>query len=85
MDWIDWVLGVIGSIIAFTVIWTGRAIMALPKDYMPRSQINSRFEALEYRLHEDMMSQERRTDKQLDKLDGKLDQILNKLDSKADK
>lgn len=85
MVWSDWVLGVIGSIIALTVIWTGRAIMALPADYMPRTQINSRFEALEARLHKDMVSQERRTDKQLDKLDAKLDQILDKLDNKADK
>ena len=85
MAWSDWVLGVVGSIIALTVIWTGRAIMALPTDYMPRAQINSRFEALEARLHEDMVSQERRTDKQLDKLDAKLDQIIAKLDGKVDK
>ena len=85
MAWSDWVLGVVGSIITLTVIWTGRAIMALPNDYMPRAQINSRFEALEARLHEDMVSQELRTDKQLDKLDRKLDQILDKLDGKADK
>ena len=85
MAWSDWVLGVVGSIITLTVIWTGRAIMALPNDYMPRAQVNDRFEKLEARIHEDMSGQERRTDKQLDKLDSKLDQIIAKLDSKADK
>ena len=85
MGWTDWVLGIVGTVIAGTVIWMGRVISTLPQDYVPRSQMNMRFEAIEARIHEDMSNQERRTDKQLDKLDSKLDQIIAKLDSKADK
>ena len=85
MGWIEWVLTIVGGVITGTVIYMGKVISSLGTEYMPRDQINERFGALEARLHEDMVSQERRTDKQLDKLDSKLDQILDKLDNKADK
>ena len=85
MGWTEWVLTIVGGVITGTVIYMGKVISELPERFVPRPQVNARFEALEARLHEDMLSQERRTDKQLDKLDGKLDQILSKLDGKADK
>jgi hypothetical protein len=85
MGWTEWVLGIAGSVIVLSIMYMGKVLNDLPERFMPRPQINQRFEALEARLHEDMVSQERRTDKQLDKLDAKLDQIIDKLDGKADK
>lgn len=85
MNWVEWVLGIVGVVISGTVVYMGQIISRLPETFVPRPQVDARFRELERRLHDDMISQERRTDKQLDKLDSKLDHIIAKLDGKADK
>lgn len=85
MGWTEWVLTIVAGVITGTLIYMGKVLNDLPERFVPRPQVNERFEALEARIHDDMISQERRTDKQLDKLDQKLDRILDKLENKADK
>ena len=85
MGWIEWVLGIIASIITGTVIYMGRLFAELPKEYMPRDQIERRFEDLEARIHTDMASQDRRNEKHFDRLYAKVDEVLQELKSKADK
>ena len=85
MTWIEWLLGIVGSILVAAMIWVSNVLSKLPLDYVPRSQVESRFRDLEARLHNDLRLQEERTDKRFDKIDAKLDQIISRLDSKADK
>lgn len=85
MGWIEWVLGIVAAVIAGTVIYMGKLFSDLPKEYMPRDQIESRFRDLEGRIHLDMIAQDQRTEKHFDRLYAKLDEIHAEMKQKADK
>lgn len=85
MSWIEWTLGIAGSIIVISIAWISKEIANLPSHYVPRPQVDARFRDLESRLHGDMVAQEQRSDRQFDTMNGKLDRIIDKLDNKADK
>lgn len=84
-DAMNWFLGIAGTVIAGTVIYMGKLFADLPKEYMPRAQIDARFDDLERRIHNDMADQDRRNERQFDRLYKKLDEIHAELKDKADK
>ena len=81
----DWLLTVSGVVLATLIAYVGRVVTNLPREYVPRPQVDQRFSELESRLHDDMRDQESRVDKRFDAIDSKLDKIMDKLDDKADK
>ena len=85
MGWIEWVLTIVGGVITGTVIYMGKVISSLGTEYMPRDQINERFEKLEARIHNDMGDQDRRNEKQFDRLWQKMDDMHTDIKAKADK
>ena len=85
MGWIEWVLTIVGGVITGTVIYMGKVISSLGTEYMPRDQINERFEKLEARIHNDMGGQDRRNEKQFDRLWQKMDDMHTDIKAKADK
>ena len=85
MGWIDWLLGIFGTIIAGSVIYMGKLLSEWPKVYMPRDQIERRFQDLESRIHNDMADQDRRNEKHFDRLWQKMDDMHNDIKAKADR
>jgi len=81
----EWFLTVSGIVMASVVAYIGKVVTSLPRDYVPRPQIDARFKDLENRIHEDIRAQESRVEKRFDAIDSKLDKIMDKLDDKADK
>ncbi len=81
----DLVLGVASIVMAAVITYVGRVVALLPKEYVPRPQVDERFRELESRIHDDMSAQESRVEKRFDMIDSKLDKIMDKLDDKADK
>jgi len=81
----DWFLTVSGVVLATLIAYVGRAMANMPREYVPRPQVDQRFAELESRLHDDMRDQENRVEKRFDSIDSKLDKIMDKLDDKADK
>ena len=85
MDWTEWLLLTIsGSIVAMGG-WMAKTLGSLPQAFVPRSQIDARFQSLESRIDRDLSAQDARTDKRFDQVDAKLDRILERIDMKADK
>jgi chaperonin cofactor prefoldin len=82
---LNWFLGIAATVIGGTIIYMGKLFSDLPKEYMPRKQIDQKFEDLERRIHNDMGDQDRRNEKQFDRLYNKLDEMHSELKSKADK
>ena len=80
-----WFLGIVGTVIAGTVIWWAKMISDLPKVYMPRVEIDDKFKELERRIHNDMGDQDRRNEKQFDRLWQKMDDMHTDIKAKADK
>jgi len=76
--------GIMTALIGVTG-WILRTVANLPADYVPRTQVNSRFDQLKAEIHEDMTKQEDRTEKRFDRLEAYLVRIESKLDGKADK
>lgn len=89
MDWTEWTLGIVGATIVGSLIWVAKILAGLPREYIPRSQVDRRFRDLEQRIHNDMSSQDIRNEKRLDKLEHAMAQgfqrVIDKLDMKADK
>lgn len=81
----NWFLGIAGTVIAGTIVYMGKLFADLPKEYMPRQQIDERFRDLEDRIHNDMGDQDRRNEKHFDRLYNKLDEMHSELKGKADK
>ena len=84
-EWLGWALAGIFTMLIGIVGWAGRTLTKLPVEYVPREQINSRFESIREEMRDDNQALERRNDKRFDSIDGKLDRILDKVDRKADK
>lgn len=87
-----WLLGVIGAGVLAILGWVANVLTRLPVEYVPRSQVNERFEKIQAHMDESLRSMERdmeaaevRSDKRFDRVDANLERILNKLDGKADK
>jgi len=84
-EWMAWTAtGIMTALIGVTG-WILRTVANLPADYVPRTQVNSRFDQLKAEIHEDMTKQEDRTEKRFDRLEAYLVRIESKLDGKADK
>lgn len=81
----EWFLTVASVVVAALITYMGRVIAMLPKEYVPRPQVDARFRDLENRIHDDIRAQESRVEKRFDAIDSKLDKIMDKLDDKADK
>lgn len=85
MDLTEWFVWVFGIVFAGVITYIGRVMVTLPKEYMPRYQIEQKFSNFEKRIHDDLNRQEIRAEKRFDKIDEALMKIMDKLDGKADK
>lgn len=85
MSLTEWFIWVAGIVFATVVAWIGKVMVGLPKEYMPRYQIEQKFSNFEKRMHDDLNRQEVRAEKRFDKIDEALIKIMDKLDGKADK
>ena len=79
------VVAIIATAIGWYVKLIGSKVADLPRDYVPRPQVDARFADLERRLENEMQAQEIRSDKRFDSVDTKLDKIIDRLESKVDK
>ena len=84
-EWLGWVLAIVGAAAVGVATWVGRTLTKLPLEYVPRDQLNSRFESIRAEMRDDTQTLEKRNDKRFDSIDGKLDRILDKMDTKVDK
>jgi len=88
-EWITIAAGSLSVAVLGVLGWVAKVLTNLPNDYMPRDQVNSRFEKVEQKFHDDMEAAESRSDKRFDRLEHNLDEgfrrVLDKLDGKADK
>lgn len=85
MTLVDVFFTVSGVVLATLIAYVGKVVSTLPREYVPRPQVDARFKDLESRIHNDMRDQESRVEKRFDAIDSKLDKIMDKLDDKADK
>lgn len=83
--WLQSISAVVAAIFVGAITWIGKVVVGLPRDYVPRDQIDARFSALKEEMHEEFAAQESRNNRGFDRLEVKIDQVLNKLDGKADK
>ena len=84
-EWVGWTLAGVSTMLIGVVSWAGRILTRMPLEYVPRDQVNARFESIRAEMKEDTHKLEQRSDKRFDSVDGKLDRILDRLDRKADK
>jgi len=84
-EWMAWTATGIMTAITGVTAWLLKTIANLPADYVPRSQINNRFDQIKAEIHADMEKQDDRTEKRFDRLEAYLVRIESKLDGKADK
>jgi len=79
------VMSFVSAGLAWWVKLIGGRVSDMPRDYVPRVQIDARFRDLEQRIEREMNAQESRTEKRFDAIDGKLDKIIDRLERKADR
>jgi len=86
------IMGVVVALIGFYSKMVGGRVTDLPRDYVPRVQVDARFKDLEQRLEREMAAIEGRSDKRFDSVDSKLDnqsvkidRILAQLSTKVDR
>jgi len=57
-EWMAWTAtGIMTALIGVTG-WILRTVANLPADYVPRDQINSRFDAVKREIHDDLKAQD---------------------------
>jgi len=84
-EWMAWTAtGIMTALIGVTG-WILRTVANLPADYVPRDQINSRFDAVKREIHDDLKAQDDRNEKRFDRFEAYLVRIESKIDAKADK
>lgn len=91
-DWLGWIVAGALTAILGVLAWFARAVISLPTEYMPRDQINKRFDDLRQYLHDELKSSETHSqdrfaqqDKRFDALEAKSDRIIEMLGGKADR
>lgn len=91
-EWVGWTVGGIVAGVLGAISWVLHTLTKLPIVYVPRDQLNARFEALKFEMHRDIREQEGRMDKRFEGLESsiiqvhqKLDRLLERIEQKADR